>query len=1135
MTHPWLSCTRAVRGWLACGLLLMPALASTTTAQDVCGNGSTFQVTLPSVHGGPGDAITLPDGCRVYALLVSGYSRNPALDELTFYSLAKFVMEQDGYVHWAWWNNLLKEYMARPLHQTDTLNIPVQGAMGPTPGGLPGVNALGFAPLDTFQVVPKAVPEEDVQFQSDAARMLTAIRSRNPDAIIIVAGHSMGGNAVARLGTNKDVPIDLLAPIDPVGNRSDPVGRPTDRTFNWTRWRATRNFRGFRRADCVRNNLGLCQNFGTFLHPQYKCGPTGSYLDFPVIPPSYAPLVCPLPYEDSGILFQFGGNVRRLYHRWQTETAFPFDYNATYYFGHWAPRNVGTLTSAMNIQRPVLENAVGEGNPHKTCTVGVDPRDPTRLCNPTDGHGEIIGMRAPTPGRPIPPGPNVPVAPLAVQALSWPAFDPDDAPATRATKASQRRQKIIEMRAAGNNWAHRPIDPTLCMVSDDMVTIVDHLLAELPPLPGPPTTTAVLTPEMNANGWHNDDVVVSLSATPAPGRTVESIAVSLSGAQHEALVVHPGNAVDVTVTAEGETTVTYFARGSDGQEEAGLEVLVKIDRTPPAITATASPAPDAQGWHTGPVTVTFAADDGLSGIDALDPPVVISQDGAGQDVVGTAVDRAGNIASALVTLNIDSTRETFTQSASTWLLAEGADNATFAQEILVGNPSAETVDVTVALLPQPDATVTQSSRTFTLGPTSRLTVRPATDFGLNGSSSARVSAVVSGTSTPADIVVERTMYFPDGQRPGAHNAGGVAQAAGAWTLAEGATTVFDTFVLVANANATETLVRATYLTGTGQEYVSEQVAPANGRITFWPRAEHPALQANEFSTFVESLTSGNDVIAERAMYFDNLRAGHDAVGVATPSTTWYFAEGFTGGNAQTAFETFVLLANTGQSSATVSIDYLLDTGEVATRQYAVPARSRFTVWVDQEGRVADARLANASFGLRITADQPIVAERAMYWGTPSATDPTTPALPWAEGHATAGATGPASRWAFAEGQQGATGVPGVQSDAFFLLANPNPAAIAVRATFVREDGRGIVRETCVGPHTRANIWTAVHPELSGHRFATFLESVANVACGGGGGELFVAERAMYLGAAFAAGHVNIGTPWPGTIVAPPPP
>ena len=47
------------------------------------------------------------------------------------------------------------------------------------------------------------------------------------------------------------------------------------------------------------------------------------------------------------------------------------------------------------------------------------------------------------------------------------------------------------------------------------------------------------------------------------------------------------------------------------------------------------------------------------------------------------------------------------------------------------------------------------------------------------------------------------------------------------------------------------------------------------------------------------------------MYFDAFRGGHDALGVTTPSTTWYFAEGSTGGNTQTAFETFLLLANEG--------------------------------------------------------------------------------------------------------------------------------------------------------------------------------------------------------------------------------
>jgi hypothetical protein len=474
------------------------------------------------------------------------------------------------------------------------------------------------------------------------------------------------------------------------------------------------------------------------------------------------------------------------------------------------------------------------------------------------------------------------------------------------------------------------------------------------------------------------------------------------------------------------------------------------------------------------------------------------------------------------------------QGASTWFLAEGANNAIFTQEILVGNPSANTLDVTVTLLPQPDAIAPVTTRTFTLAPTSRLTVRLGPDFQLNGSNSTRVSAVLAGTSTPADIVVERTMYFPDATRPGAHNAGGVTQGAPAWTLAEGATTIFDTFVLVANPNPTETLVRATYLTATGQQYVSQQLATANGRATFWPRQEHPGLQAAEFSTFVESLTTGNDVVAERAMYFDGLRSGHDALGVAMPSTTWYFAEGFTGGNAQTAFETFLLLANTGTTDGTATVDYLLDTGQVVTLTYPVAARSRFTVWVDQEGREVDSRLTSAAFGIRVTATVPIVAERAMYWGTPSAGDPNTPMMPWVEGHATAGATTPSPRWGFAEGQQGVFGAAATRYDSFFLIANVNPAPIAVRATFAREDGLGIVREVCVPANARANIWTADFSELSGHRFATFVESVPSATCGSVGNEPFVAERALYLGPAFQAGHVNMGTPWTGTIVAPPP-
>ena len=76
---------------------------------------------------------------------------------------------------------------------------------------------------------------------------------------------------------------------------------------------------------------------------------------------------------------------------------------------------------------------------------------------------------------------------------------------------------------------------------------------------------------------------------------------------------------------------------------------------------------------------------------------------------------------------------------------------------------------------------------------------------------------------------------------------------------------------------------------------STTIEPGN-RATLWPSA-NPALAGQGFSTVVES---DQPVVAERAMYFDNFRSGHDALGVTSGRTTWYFAEGFTGGSATIA-------------------------------------------------------------------------------------------------------------------------------------------------------------------------------------------------------------------------------------------
>jgi hypothetical protein len=84
---------------------------------------------------------------------------------------------------------------------------------------------------------------------------------------------------------------------------------------------------------------------------------------------------------------------------------------------------------------------------------------------------------------------------------------------------------------------------------------------------------------------------------------------------------------------------------------------VKIDKTDPTISGAPTAAANGYGWYNSNVTVHFAASDAVSGVDTLTPDVVLSGEGAGQSVIGTAVDAAGNSASFTVTgVNIDLTR-----------------------------------------------------------------------------------------------------------------------------------------------------------------------------------------------------------------------------------------------------------------------------------------------------------------------------------------------------------------------------------------------------------------------------------------------------------------------------------------------
>lgn len=150
----------------------------------------------------------------------------------------------------------------------------------------------------------------------------------------------------------------------------------------------------------------------------------------------------------------------------------------------------------------------------------------------------------------------------------------------------------------------------------------------------PPTIQAVV-----GSGWSAADTIVSFECADAGGSGVASCPAQ------------------IVVSAEGATLVRGTATDLAGNS-ATVEATVQIDRTPPAITASASRPANAQGWYNQPVRVEFQCADSVSSVASCPAPVDVTADGAGQAIAGTAVDAAGNSATATLTINMDATPPT---------------------------------------------------------------------------------------------------------------------------------------------------------------------------------------------------------------------------------------------------------------------------------------------------------------------------------------------------------------------------------------------------------------------------------------------------------------------------------------------
>jgi hypothetical protein len=150
----------------------------------------------------------------------------------------------------------------------------------------------------------------------------------------------------------------------------------------------------------------------------------------------------------------------------------------------------------------------------------------------------------------------------------------------------------------------------------------------------PPVVTASVTPSANALGWINAPATVSVVATDA-----------LSGI---AFVSEPQ-----VVSADADGFSVVGAAKDRADNESSVTTVVRLDQTPPSIAAVVVPSPNAQGWNNTPVIVSVLASDALSGIASTSGPVAVNGDVAGYSVVGTAMDKAGNVSVVGTTINID--------------------------------------------------------------------------------------------------------------------------------------------------------------------------------------------------------------------------------------------------------------------------------------------------------------------------------------------------------------------------------------------------------------------------------------------------------------------------------------------------
>ncbi len=451
---------------------------------------------------------------------------------------------------------------------------------------------------------------------------------------------------------------------------------------------------------------------------------------------------------------------------------------------------------------------------------------------------------------------------------------------------------------------------------------------------------------------------------------------------------------------------------------------------------------------------------------------------------------AANLVQSLLTLSLGAVPNAIPTSAK-WYFAEGRVGGQFQEYLTLENPSAgQTAQVQVTYL-FPNRT--GPTIVHSVPPLSRATISVNTDvhipFAGPGTSLSMIVTSLNGVG----IVAERPMYFTYNGISSGSDTLGTTQLGQDYYFADvESERNYSSFITILNPPGGKTAnVTVNYYAFGSQLATTTVVVPPGTRGTTSPMA----LGINQAAAVV--VHSDQPVVVERPMYFSTARSNISGpvtgaatlVGAPAPSTTWLFAEGYTGAN----FHDYLTLANfsaTATANVTVTLQFANGATDPTTVQVAPQSQYVFDV-----NRVASGfAQATSAVSAQVKSDNPIVAQREEYFRYNGTTPGGTDVL----GQSSAAQAG----YSFAEGYT----TNGFSE--FLTLQNPNTSSEDVVVRMYMSNSITTAQVVTVAAQTRVtiDIGGIVQPIAQVDRSAGYAVALSVQAAGG----TIVAERPMYF-------------------------